>query len=101
MPLPSLRGALATKQSRGRVMRPLDCFATLAMTGGELARLFWASTNNKSNIWGFLCAMADSVDCARSATAQRGARTPLGRRDRGAKGVRGQTESPRNGAAAA
>jgi hypothetical protein len=25
MPLPSLRGALATKQSRGRVMRPLDC----------------------------------------------------------------------------
>jgi hypothetical protein len=40
MPLPSLRGALATKQSRGRVMRPLDCFAALAMTGGELARLF-------------------------------------------------------------
>ena len=40
MPLPSLRGALATKQSRGRVMRPLDCFAALAMTAGELARLF-------------------------------------------------------------
>src|SRR5271156_5444954 len=40
MPLPSLRGALATKQSRGRVMRPLDCFAALAMAGGELARLF-------------------------------------------------------------
>src|ERR1700683_83320 len=40
MPLPSLRGALATKQSRGRVMRPLDCFAALAMTGGEVARLF-------------------------------------------------------------
>ena len=40
MPLPSLRGALATKQSRGRVMRPLDCFAALPMTGGELARLF-------------------------------------------------------------
>ena len=37
MPLPSLRGALATKQSRGRVMRPLDCFAALAMTTGELA----------------------------------------------------------------
>jgi hypothetical protein len=35
-----LRGALATKQSRGRVMPPLDCFAALAMTGGELARLF-------------------------------------------------------------
>ena len=29
---PSLRGALATKQSRGRVLRPLDCFAALAMT---------------------------------------------------------------------
>jgi hypothetical protein len=28
---PSLRGALATKQSRGRVMRPLGCFAALAM----------------------------------------------------------------------
>jgi hypothetical protein len=40
MPLPSLRGALATKQSRGRVIPPLDCFAALAMTGGELARLF-------------------------------------------------------------
>jgi hypothetical protein len=40
MPLPSLRGALATKQSRGSVMRPLDCFAALAMTGAELARLF-------------------------------------------------------------
>src|SRR5271168_3265905 len=39
-PLPSLRGALATKQSSGRVMRPLDCFAALAMTGGELARSF-------------------------------------------------------------
>src|ERR1700728_3693635 len=33
--LPSLRGALATKQSRGRVMRPLDCFAALAMTAGS------------------------------------------------------------------
>jgi hypothetical protein len=40
---PPLRGALATKQSRGRVTRrqdwqaavtrPLDCFASLAMTG--------------------------------------------------------------------
>jgi hypothetical protein len=40
MPLPSLRGALATKQSRGRVLRPLDCLAGLAITGGELARLF-------------------------------------------------------------
>src|ERR1700733_7790208 len=29
---PSLRGALATKQSRGRVLWPLDCFAALAMT---------------------------------------------------------------------
>ena len=30
---PSLRGALATKQPRGRMMRPLGCFAALAMTG--------------------------------------------------------------------
>ena len=37
---PSLRGALATKQPRGRVMRPLGCFASLAMTGWKLARLF-------------------------------------------------------------
>ena len=29
---PSLRGALATKQSRGRSLWPLDCFAPLAMT---------------------------------------------------------------------
>jgi hypothetical protein len=35
-----LRGALATKQSRGRVLRPLDCFAALAMTDRELAHLF-------------------------------------------------------------
>src|ERR1700729_4081706 len=35
MPLPSLRGALATKQSRGRMMRLLDCFAALAMTAGS------------------------------------------------------------------
>src|SRR5271168_3152385 len=34
--------------------------------------------------------MTDSVDCARSATAERGARTPLGRRDRGARGARRQ-----------
>src|ERR1700679_3214418 len=32
-PLPSSRGALATKQPRGRVMLPLGCFAALAMTG--------------------------------------------------------------------
>ena len=32
MRLSSLRGALATKQSRGRVLWPLDCFAALAMT---------------------------------------------------------------------
>ena len=43
MPLPSLRGALATKQSRGRVMRPLDCFAALAMTVGSWLVYFWAS----------------------------------------------------------
>src|ERR1700728_3282399 len=48
-PLPSLRGALATKQSIarretgglthalwGRVLRPLDCFASLAMTDGDM-----------------------------------------------------------------
>jgi hypothetical protein len=35
-----LLGALATKQPRGRVMRPLGCFAALAMTGRELALLF-------------------------------------------------------------
>jgi hypothetical protein len=27
-----LRGALATKQSRGSMLWPLDCFAALAMT---------------------------------------------------------------------
>src|SRR5271163_3542745 len=45
-PLPSLRGALATKQSRGRVLRPLDCFAALALTAGELARLFLGVRKN-------------------------------------------------------
>jgi hypothetical protein len=33
---PSLRGALATKQSSGRVLWPLGCFASLAMTGGAV-----------------------------------------------------------------
>jgi hypothetical protein len=37
--LPSLRGALATKQSRGRVLWPLDCFAAHAMTV-ELAQQY-------------------------------------------------------------
>jgi hypothetical protein len=37
---PSLRGALATKQSRGRSLWPLDRFATLAMTA-EAIQLFW------------------------------------------------------------
>ena len=36
--MPSLRGALATKQPRGRVMRPLGCFAALAMTDMFRAR---------------------------------------------------------------
>ena len=31
---------LRRSNPRGRVMRPLDCFAALAMTAGELARLF-------------------------------------------------------------
>src|ERR1700675_2658363 len=43
MTLPSLRGALATKQSRGRVMRPLGCFAALAMTAGSWLVYVWAS----------------------------------------------------------
>jgi hypothetical protein len=34
-----LRGALATKQSRGRVLWPLDCFAALAMTMGLTQQL--------------------------------------------------------------
>jgi hypothetical protein len=38
-PSPSLRGALETKQSRGRVMRPRDCFAALAMTAGPRREL--------------------------------------------------------------
>jgi hypothetical protein len=47
---PSLRGALATKQSRGHNVRgasnpdgrtaALDCFGSLAMTDRELAHLF-------------------------------------------------------------
>src|ERR1700679_2611939 len=34
-PLPSSRGALATKQPSGRVMLPLGCFAALALTGSK------------------------------------------------------------------
>jgi hypothetical protein len=37
---PSLRGALATKHSRGRSLRPLDRFAAFAMTA-EAIRLVW------------------------------------------------------------
>jgi hypothetical protein len=48
MPLPSLRGALATKQPRGRVMGPLGCFAALAMTGRDWLLYFWASPKSDS-----------------------------------------------------
>jgi hypothetical protein len=47
---PVMRGALATKQPRGRVMRPLGCFAALAMTGWELA--FISGPRRYSNRYG-------------------------------------------------
>src|SRR6202034_3730999 len=39
-PLPSLRGAIATKPTQGPRDAAPGCFAALAMTGWELARLF-------------------------------------------------------------
>jgi hypothetical protein len=41
---PSLRGALATKQSSLGALRPLDCFAALAMTVGSIRAVNWRVT---------------------------------------------------------
>src|ERR1700722_1908890 len=41
---PSLRGALATKQSISHLLGEMDCFASFAMTGRNLLQFTWGET---------------------------------------------------------
>src|SRR5271163_1386127 len=100
-------GALALGRAHAELTRPFFRRYFFRKKRNSCYRLHWPSADRErpyaragrsvggngeddaccytNNICG-LSAMTDSVDCARSTTAERGARTALGHRDRGARG---------------